>query len=105
MLSSSATTDWQRINPFLTDSEVKDILQLTAHAMLRAVRVVLANGSLAEARDLQKMLTKAISTVKETGKLLGCSSKFHCDVDGLRFKTPQALGTNLHPPLTLSPKP
>ncbi|CAE7661481.1 unnamed protein product [Symbiodinium pilosum] len=37
--------------------------------MLRAVRVVLANGSLAEARDLQKMLSKAISTVRETGKL------------------------------------
>ena len=33
--------------------------------MLRAVRVVLANGSLAEARDLQKMLTKAISVVEE----------------------------------------
>ena len=79
LLSSSATTDWQRINPFLTDSEVRDILQLTAHAMLRAVRVVLANGSLAEARDLQKMLTKAISTVKETGKLLGCSFRLHCN--------------------------
>ena len=51
--------------------QVKDILQLTSHAMLRAVRVVLANGSLAEARDLHKMLTKAISTVRETGKLLG----------------------------------
>ena len=45
--------------------EVRDILQLTSHAMLRAVRVVLANGSLAEARDLQKMLTKAISVVEE----------------------------------------
>lgn len=37
--------------------QVRDILQLTSHAMLRAVRVVLANGSLAEARD-QKMLMK-----------------------------------------------
>ena len=49
----------------LTTDEVRDILQLTSHAMLRAVRVVLANGSLAEARDLQKMLTKAISVVEE----------------------------------------
>ncbi|CAJ1434395.1 unnamed protein product [Effrenium voratum] len=69
LLSSSATQDWQRINPFLSESEVRDILQLTSHAMLRAVRVVLANGSLAEARDLQKMLKKAIGTVKEEGKL------------------------------------
>ena len=49
----------------LTTDEVRDILQLTSHAMLRAVRVVLANGSLAEARDLQKMLIKAISVVEE----------------------------------------
>ena len=46
-------------------SEVRDILQLTSHAMLRAVRVVLANGSLQEARDLQAMLLKAIAMVKE----------------------------------------
>jgi len=44
---------------------VRDILQLTSHAMLRAVRVVLANGSLVEARDLQQMLKKAISQVEE----------------------------------------
>lgn len=44
---------------------MRDILQLTSHAMLRAVRVVLANGSLQEARDLQAMLLKAIAMVKE----------------------------------------
>ncbi len=49
----------------LQPPQVRDILQLTSHAMLRAVRVVLANGSLAEARDLQKMLKKAISQVEE----------------------------------------
>lgn len=56
-LLSSSAEDWQRINLFLPENEVRDILQLTSHAMLRAVRVVLANGSLAEARD-QKMLMK-----------------------------------------------
>ncbi|CAJ1448614.1 unnamed protein product, partial [Effrenium voratum] len=55
LLSSSATQEPVSL-------EVRDILQLTSHAMLRAVRVVLANGSLAEARDLQKMLKKAIGT-------------------------------------------
>ena len=49
----------------LQPPKVRDILQLTSHAMLRAVRVVLANGSLAEARDLQKMVKKAISQVEE----------------------------------------
>ena len=50
---------------YISMSEVRDILQLTSHAMLRAVRVVLANGSLQEARDLQAMLLKAIAMVKE----------------------------------------
>ena len=40
-------------------------------AMLRAVRVVLANGSLAEARDLHKMLTKAISRWAGLGRCWG----------------------------------
>jgi len=64
----------------LTTDEVRDILQLTSHAMLRAVRVVLANGSLAEARDLQKMLTKAISVVEEEWNIV--ERQVQCPQDG-----------------------
>ena len=70
--------------------QVRDILQLTSHAMLRAVRVVLANGSLAEARDLQKMLTKAISVVEEE-QLAGSTPLLVCWLQGLELSVPLAL--------------